>query len=63
MPGRQSAANQAGVLRNAYHGLDIRVRYGIKLVELQLVVGANVDIGSPVLGGIAVFGGGEDCND
>lgn len=46
----------------AYHGLDVWVRHRVELLELQLVVGSYVDVGAPILGGIAVFGRREDCN-
>jgi hypothetical protein len=33
----------------AYHGLDVRVRYSIKLFITKLVVGLDVDVRSTVL--------------
>ena len=43
-----------------YHRADIRVRDGIKLLILELIVGADVDIGTPILGRVAVPGSRED---
>lgn len=43
-----------------YHWADVRVWDGIKLLELELKVGANVDVGAPVLSRVAVPGSRED---
>lgn len=34
--------------RTTHHRLDIGMRHGIKLLVLEFVVGANVDVGTPV---------------
>lgn len=38
------------------------MRNGVKLVEVELVAGANVDVGAPILGLVAVLRCGEDCS-
>lgn len=43
-----------------YHGLNVGMRYGIKLLILELIVGANVNIGTPVLRRVAVPRSRED---
>lgn len=43
-----------------YHWADIRVWDGIKLLELELIVGANVDVGAPILSRVAVPRSRED---
>lgn len=35
--------------------------YRIKLVEVELVIGANVDVGSFVFSTVAIFGGRKYC--
>lgn len=42
------------------HRLDVRMWDGIKLVKVQLIVGADVDVGTLVLSAITVSWGGED---
>lgn len=44
----------------AYHRSDRRVRNSIELVEVKLVVGANVDVSTLVLRHVAVLGRRED---
>ncbi len=46
----------------SYHGFNIRVRNGIKLLILQLIIRADVNISTTVLGRVAVSGGREDYN-
>lgn len=46
--------NGEGAART-YHGLDIRMRDSVKLVEVELELWTNVDIGTFVLGTVAVF--------
>lgn len=48
------------VLIITHHGLDVGMRYGIKLLILELIVGANVDVGAPVLRRVAVPRSRED---
>ena len=47
--------NKRGRPARTYHGLDIRMRDSVKLVKVQLELWANVDIGTFVLGAVAVF--------
>lgn len=47
--------------QKTHHWADIRVRYGVKLLVLELIIGANVDISATVLGRVAVLGSGKDC--
>lgn len=42
------------------HGLDVRVGHRVELLVLELVVRPDVDVSTPVLGRVAVFGRGED---
>ena len=51
----------AGTAVGPYHRFDVGVRDGVKLVEVELVIGADVDESSPVLGHVAVFGRRKDC--
>lgn len=44
----------------AYHGLDIRMRNRVKLVVLELELGAEVDICALVLRRVAISGCRED---
>lgn len=50
-----SSGRKASTGRRTYHGLYIRMRDGIKLVKLKLVLRSNIDICSFVLGTIAVL--------
>jgi len=43
-----------------YHGFNVRVRYGVKLRKLELVVGADVYVGAPVFCHVTVFRGRKD---
>ncbi len=43
-----------------YHWPDVGVRNSVKLLKLELVIWADVDVGSPVLGHIAVFRSRKD---
>ena len=47
-------------LAETYHRANIGMRHGIKLVEPQLEIRANIDIRSPVLRHVAVLGSGKD---
>lgn len=40
---------------NTYHWSNIGVRNSVKLLEVELVVGANIDVGALVLRHVAVF--------
>lgn len=42
------------------HGLDVRVGHRVELLVLELVVGSDVDVSTPVLGRVAVFRRRED---
>lgn len=44
----------------AYHRANVRVRHSIELLILELVVGADVDIRSPILRRVAVSRSRED---
>lgn len=46
--------------KRTHHGLNVRMRHGLELRELQLVVGTNVDVSALVLGHVAVLGRRED---
>ena len=48
-------------LRMTNHGLDIRVRHSVKLVELEFVIRTDVDVGALVFGAVTVLWGREDC--
>lgn len=37
-----------------HHRADIRVRHSVELLKLELIVGADVDVGTPVLRRVAV---------
>lgn len=50
-----SIYRKASIGRKTYHGLYIRMRNGIKLVEFELVLRSNVDICTFILGTIAVL--------
>lgn len=43
------------------HRLDIRMWHGVELVEVELIVGANVDVGALVLCAVAITWCREDC--
>lgn len=53
---------QANHYSNTHHGLDVRMRHGIKLVKVQLEVLLNVDVSALVLGAVAVSGSREDSD-
>ena len=46
--------------KGAYHGLDIRMRYGVEFVEIEFKLRTDVDIGAFVLCAVTVFWCGED---
>lgn len=46
----------------AYHWFNIRMWYGIKLVEVKLVIRSNIDVGTFVFSAITIPGGREDCS-
>jgi hypothetical protein len=45
---------------DAYHRSNIWMRYGIKLVELQLIIRTDIDVCALIFGAVAVFGRRED---
>lgn len=45
---------------STYHGLNVGVGHGIELLEIELVVRADVDVGTPVLCRVAVSRSRED---
>lgn len=47
-------------VKKTHHGLNIGMRHGIELRELQLVIGTNVDVSALVLRHVAVLGRRED---
>jgi hypothetical protein len=44
-----------GEKEGAYHRLDIWMRNGVKLVEVQLILWTDVDVSALILRAIAVF--------
>ena len=44
-----------------YHWPNVRMRHGVELMEVEFVVGADVDVRAPVLCHVAVFGSREHC--
>lgn len=61
MPGNMSAFASWKVYGWVpYHGANVRMRHSVELLVVELIIGPNVDVGSPVLGRVAISGGGED---
>ena len=50
----------AGTAVGPYHRFDVGVRDGVKLVEVELVIGADVDIRAPILRLVTVLRCRED---
>lgn len=45
---------------STHHGADIRMRHGIELLVLKLIVGADVNVSAPVLRRVTVSWRRED---
>ena len=43
-----------------YHWFDVRMRDGVELVEVELIVGADIDVRAPVFRLIAILRRRED---
>lgn len=52
-------AGEEGLIE-AYHRLDVRMRNSVELVELELVIRLDIDVGSLVFGAVAVSRCRED---
>ena len=46
--------------QGTYHGLDVGMRYRLELLEVQLQLVSDIDVGALVLGGVTVPWCGED---
>lgn len=61
--GKSQLQNRQEFSASTYHGPNIRVGDGIKLLILQLVIRADVDVSTAVLGRVTVSGCRENCKE